>query len=202
MNAGEDQDALGNGNATTDNDEQHENFANKTNEPDFYDPEADARDEAWVQKLRHGKQSDAILSCPLCFTTVCVECQQHDVYENQFRAMFTLNCKYVLLFSCSQCDSAFLLVSSVKLHVLIDTSYTHIYLNIYRIDTSQTVKHSAIGSVTGKRKRNTTSTQTAATEEQNYHPVLCAVCDTEIGVREIDAKNGVFHFYNVVASNS
>lgn len=38
-------------------------------------------------------RSDAILSCPLCFTTLCIDCQQHDKYDNQFRAMFVMNCR-------------------------------------------------------------------------------------------------------------
>ena len=42
---------------------------------------------------RQGRKSDAILSCPGCLTTVCIDCQQHAVFENQFRAMFTMNCR-------------------------------------------------------------------------------------------------------------
>lgn len=32
-----------------------------------------------------GVVSDAQLSCPLCFTTVCLECQRHALYFNQAR---------------------------------------------------------------------------------------------------------------------
>ncbi len=132
-----------------------------TRPPEFYDPEADDKDEAWAQRMRRcggsrgaasrqgcpcrpaawlprmhalvvcscqvvralgsycavpfirnsGKchmspprftcapmfprshRSDAILSCPLCFTTLCIDCQQHDTYDNQFRAMFVMNCR-------------------------------------------------------------------------------------------------------------
>ena len=67
-----------------------------TTPAEFYDPDADAKDEKWVDKLRKGHHSDAILSCPLCFTTVCVDCQQHATNENQFRAMFVMNCRQVL----------------------------------------------------------------------------------------------------------
>eukprot|EP00128_Syssomonas_multiformis_P002099 Colp12_sorted_trinity150504_noHs@23255 len=38
-------------------------------------------------------ETDAILSCPACFTLLCVNCQGHELYMNQFRAMFVLNCK-------------------------------------------------------------------------------------------------------------
>ena len=39
-------------------------------------------------KPRH---SDAILSCPYCFNTVCMDCQQHEKHQDQFRAMFVMN---------------------------------------------------------------------------------------------------------------
>lgn len=61
--------------------------------PDFYDPEADEKNEKWMQKMRKGRQSDAILSCPSCLTTVCIDCQQHATYDNQFRAMLVMNCR-------------------------------------------------------------------------------------------------------------
>lgn len=38
-----------------------------------------------------GVVSDAQLSCPLCFTTVCLECQRHALYFNQFRAVTGIN---------------------------------------------------------------------------------------------------------------
>ena len=37
------------------------------------------------------RTSDAILSCPRCFNTVCMDCQQHERYANQYRAMFVMN---------------------------------------------------------------------------------------------------------------
>lgn len=64
-----------------------------TEPPEFFDPEADDKSEAWVSKLRGGRRSDAILSCPQCFTTLCLECQQHAHQHNQFRAMFVMNCR-------------------------------------------------------------------------------------------------------------
>ncbi len=60
---------------------------------EFYDPDADERDARWAAAQRKGHTSDAVLSCPLCFTTLCLDCQQHARYDNQFRAMFVINCK-------------------------------------------------------------------------------------------------------------
>ncbi|KAL5993413.1 hypothetical protein ACLOJK_014338 [Asimina triloba] len=60
--------------------------------PEFYDPDLDDKDELWVHKKRKGCISDAILSCPACFTTLCLDCQRHEKYVTQFRAMFVVNC--------------------------------------------------------------------------------------------------------------
>ncbi|PRQ37084.1 putative E2F-associated phosphoprotein [Rosa chinensis] len=61
--------------------------------PEFYDSDLDVKDESWVQKKRKGRASDAVLSCPACFTTLCLECQRHEKYVTQYRAVFVVNCK-------------------------------------------------------------------------------------------------------------
>lgn len=51
-----------------------------------------ARPEDWTSErddpLTKPRQSDATLSCPCCFTPLCYDCQRHEVYVNQYRAMF------------------------------------------------------------------------------------------------------------------
>lgn len=62
-------------------------------EPDpLYDPNADDMDERWTAQQRQGRVTDAILSCPACFTTLCIDCQKHATVHTQFRAMFVMNC--------------------------------------------------------------------------------------------------------------
>ncbi|KAJ4973861.1 hypothetical protein NE237_007035 [Protea cynaroides] len=61
--------------------------------PEFYDSDLDEKDELWVNKKRKGRTSDAVLSCPACFTTLCLECQRHEKYVTQYRAIFVVNCK-------------------------------------------------------------------------------------------------------------
>jgi hypothetical protein len=53
----------------------------------------DDADEAWVVQQRGGRSSDAVLSCPGCFTMICMECQQHQKYHTQFRAVTVMNCE-------------------------------------------------------------------------------------------------------------
>lgn len=63
--------------------------------PEVADNDADAKGDARHQGQGQGNRgrggsmdvaSDAQLSCPLCFTTVCLECQRHARYHNQARA--------------------------------------------------------------------------------------------------------------------
>ncbi|KAJ1102997.1 hypothetical protein NDU88_000428 [Pleurodeles waltl] len=82
-----------------------------TNDELLYDPKMDDRDQAWVDAKRRGytssrrqfpgqsqlqpetlPSSDAILNCPACMTTLCLDCQRHESYRTQYRAMFVMNC--------------------------------------------------------------------------------------------------------------
>ncbi|KAF8065639.1 hypothetical protein HT031_003240 [Scenedesmus sp. PABB004] len=59
---------------------------------ELYDPDADDADDAWAAAQRQGRPTDAILSCPGCFATLSIDCQQHAHHKNQYRAMFVTNC--------------------------------------------------------------------------------------------------------------
>ena len=41
----------------------------------MYGSDLDDEDERWVDDRRKGRDSDAILSCPLCFETLCLTCE-------------------------------------------------------------------------------------------------------------------------------
>ena len=91
---------------------RHPNRKKLTDDDLFYDPEADDEDQRWVDDLRlsyaagggggdsrksaarqeNAKRgvralpnSDAVLNCPACFTVLCLDCQRHELYQNQFR---------------------------------------------------------------------------------------------------------------------
>jgi hypothetical protein len=53
-----------------------------------------ARPDDWTSDrndpLTRPRRSDAVLSCPCCFTPLCYDCQRHDVYLSQYRAMVRL----------------------------------------------------------------------------------------------------------------
>ncbi|GAU97310.1 hypothetical protein RvY_08630 [Ramazzottius varieornatus] len=39
-----------------------------------------------------GTHTDAVLNCPCCMISICDDCQRHEIYKQQYRAMFVLNC--------------------------------------------------------------------------------------------------------------
>mmetsp|Transcript_14669 Transcript_14669/g.20842 ORF Transcript_14669/g.20842 Transcript_14669/m.20842 type:complete len:158 (+) Transcript_14669:42-515(+) len=74
----------------------------------LYDNQADMEDERFVNEHYRGSSSgilnsrvqkstkkrfvsDAHLSCPACFDTLCLECQRHQIYANQYRAVMVMN---------------------------------------------------------------------------------------------------------------
>ncbi|XP_015918514.1 E2F-associated phosphoprotein [Parasteatoda tepidariorum] len=77
----------------------------------FYDPNMDDDDEKWINDKRRSyifptKQtssskvkplpnSDAVLNCPACLSLLCLDCQRHDIYKSQYRAMFVTNCTVI-----------------------------------------------------------------------------------------------------------
>uniref|UniRef100_A0A8D0C3I5 E2F associated phosphoprotein n=1 Tax=Salvator merianae TaxID=96440 RepID=A0A8D0C3I5_SALMN len=93
---------------------KHQQRRIPTNDELFYDPEKDKRDQEWVDKRRRGyhsarsaqpqaqqgqlpaiPNSDAVLNCPACMTTLCLDCQRHESYKTQYRAMFVMNCTVI-----------------------------------------------------------------------------------------------------------
>lgn len=92
---------------------KHQQRRIPTNDELFYDPEEDKRDQEWIDKKRREyhnlrstrsqqqvqlpamPSSDAVLNCPACMTTLCFDCQRHESYRTQYRAMFVMNCTVV-----------------------------------------------------------------------------------------------------------
>ncbi|XP_042435488.1 E2F-associated phosphoprotein-like [Zingiber officinale] len=130
-------------------------------EPEFYDSNLDDKDEQWVHNKRKGQTSDAVLSCPACFTTLCLDCQRHERYVTQYRAMFVFNCKII----------------------------TDQILPQANTKQQRNSKHRKIS----------TGSDEGTPNDEIFHPVCCSVCSTEVGVYD---KDEVYHFFNVIPSNS
>ncbi|KAJ2848406.1 hypothetical protein J3B02_003962 [Coemansia erecta] len=77
-----------------DQDNEHKNSVELNEKPDddLYDQDADDLDAQWVAQ-NHPGLTDAVLSCPGCFTQICFVCQHHTNFEGQFRALSVVNCQ-------------------------------------------------------------------------------------------------------------
>jgi hypothetical protein len=132
------------------------------------------QDAKWVAAKRQGRATDAILSCPGCFTTVCMECQQHAVLHTQYRAVFTMNC-------------------SAK-------SEAHIRVPTQRGSGGAS---SGGGGRKRKGPEEGGSSGAGGggvggVDGEVMYPVYCDVCETQVGAQDSDE---VVHFYHVLASN-
>ncbi|CAB3403331.1 unnamed protein product [Caenorhabditis bovis] len=68
----------------------------------FYDDEEDEENEKWVKDRRRedrgddlpgDNEIDGVLSCPGCMIELTRDCQRHEIYKTQYRAMFVSNCR-------------------------------------------------------------------------------------------------------------
>lgn len=155
------------------------------------------------------RTSDAILSCPRCFTTVCMDCQQHDRYANQFRAMFVMNIGVDWTKRITYDDT----VGGLKLDN--DTAATGQEMGGIRIQLENNVNddddnnNNVAPDVIAPEP---TSMSTAATSlregggggggENNttaqYYSVHCGYCQYEVAV--LDMTEEVYYFYACIAS--
>ncbi|XP_053191962.1 E2F-associated phosphoprotein [Scomber japonicus] len=172
-----------------------------TNDELLYDPDKDDRDQAWVDAKRRQysnrkrpagafrsqrnqqsslPSSDAILNCPACMTTLCLDCQRHEKYRTQYRAMFVMNC-------------------TVKQDEVLR----------YKTEEKKKPKNRKRRrrAEEEEKEEGQKEAQTATSLEpapagmdagEVYHPVQCSECSTEVAVFD---KDEVYHFFNILASH-
>ncbi|XP_073683503.1 E2F-associated phosphoprotein [Garra rufa] len=169
-----------------------------TNDELLYDPDEDDRDQAWVDAKRKEYRnqrrlppsanrrnktnalpsSDAVLNCPACMTTLCLDCQRHEKYQTQYRAMFVMNCT-------------------------VDKEEVLRYKTANKRKQNQHRKKARQESTSTETEMESSAGLTDARlagmdEEEIYHPVKCTECSTEVAVYD---KDEVYHFFNILASH-
>nr|XP_046268128.1 E2F-associated phosphoprotein isoform X2 [Scatophagus argus] len=165
-----------------------------TNDELLYDPDEDERDQAWVDakrtQYRYSRKrpsaasrsqprqpqglpsSDAVLNCPACMTTLCLDCQRHEKYRTQYRAMFVMNC-------------------TVKRDEVLRYKA--------QWDRKQRNRKRRKGQKTETPLDETPDPTPAGMDaDEVYHPVQCSECSTEVAVFD---KDEVYHFFNILASH-
>ena len=140
----------------------------------------DKNNEKWMQyhypKLTTSS-TDAILSCPYCFTILSNDCQRHEVYSNQYRAMFVFNCK----------------VTSDIQQYKRKRQWQHRRKNHNNRNHNNNYNNMADINLTEEMMQNL---RLKDEEYEIFYPVKCAVCTTEVGVFD---ENEIYHFYNILA---
>ncbi|KAF9546478.1 hypothetical protein EC957_009691 [Mortierella hygrophila] len=157
----------------------------------LYDPDEDDRDENWlIKKISANRPpgcrpediwTDAILSCPMCLTQLCFDCQQHETYTHQFRAMFVEHCRVV--------ENERLRFPNVP-----KKANNH----------NKSKKASKSGSSLSTSLQGSTAAQSEVQEfkpsvyddqDAVYNPVVCEICNTKVALMDQDE---VFHFFNII----
>ncbi|GAX78731.1 hypothetical protein CEUSTIGMA_g6168.t1 [Chlamydomonas eustigma] len=163
-------------------------------EDEFFDEGLDEKDELWVAKQRQGRVSDAILSCPGCFTMLTADCQQHQHHHNQYRAMLVVNCEVDDKYALKETRS-----SSNKDRTRKSKPTEEQQKSVEAEDAAK----GAAGPGNDKMIRSNHGSQGIPNcledSTELFYAVRCAVCRTEVGVRDSDE---VYHFFHVFPSNA
>ncbi|KAG0348095.1 hypothetical protein BG004_006070 [Podila humilis] len=148
----------------------------------LYDPDEDDRDENWlIKKIAENRPpgckpediwTDAILACPMCLTQLCYDCQRHEIYVHQYRAMFVEHCK------------------TIETEIL-----------RFAVEKKKRGKKAAESAETPSSSSGISEPEFRPSEydepEAVYHPVVCEVCNTKVALIDGDE---VYHFFNVIPS--
>jgi hypothetical protein len=146
----------------------------------------------WVTKqvmALKPRSSDAVLSCPCCFELVCMDCQEHERYQNQYRAMFVMNIgvhwdRRLVYDEASQELTPF---SSPQSPSTTPSTTSP--------DMNPIPNHDDTGTAANNSKHNA-----AATGPEIYYSVYCNNCQTEVAA--LDMTDEVYYFYGCLASSS
>ncbi len=158
------------------------------------------------KQTTHCPCSDAVLNCPACMTTLCLDCQRYG------HVHFILHCEHLWRLFLNK-------FFSIRRHEKYQTQYRAMFVMNCTINKEEALRYKTAY----KRKQNrcrkkarleTTSTSTEAEmessagltdarlagmdEEAIYHPVKCTECSTEVAVYD---KDEVYHFFNILASH-
>lgn len=125
-------------------------------------------------KPRH---SDAVLQCPCCFEIICMDCQQHDKYADQFRAMFVMN------------------IAVHWDHVL---KFDPVVQGLVRCTAASDNKPMLSDDTSSSSDNHASKAKIPDDDKEHYYQTVCAHCQTQVAA--LDMKDEVYHFYGCLAS--
>ena len=136
------------------------------------------------------RTSDAILSCPRCFNIVCMDCQQHEKYANQWRAMFVMNIgvdwNKTMIYD-EHIGGLKLATASGERRTDNDT-------------TMQEIDNANGGDTSGPDKipHHDFEQHDDNDKGELYYSVQCSYCHWEVAA--LDMKDEIYHFYGCIPS--
>jgi len=131
-------------------------------------------------KMLKPRGSDAVLSCPCCFNIVCMDCQRHQRYLNQFRAMFVMGITV---------DWQSRLIYDEDQRILVPKPQQSHPNNQIPLDTGHELND--IGEIVHEDRLQY--------KEGEYFPVLCGNCRTQVAA--LDMIEEVYHFHGCLESS-
>jgi hypothetical protein len=144
------------------------------------------------------RNSDAVLSCPCCFNIVCMDCQRHTRYPNQFRAIFvmgiTVDWHKVLVYDAVHQALVSKSDFSPEHHAHHDgPTRRAVEQENEQIDDPQSLSWLEQPVVS-------TAWRPPTTKEGEYFAVECASCGTQVAA--LDMGKEVYHFHGCLVSSA
>lgn len=143
-------------------------------------------------KILKPRNSDGILSCPCCFQIVCMDCQKHETYSNQFRAMFVMNIGVDW---------------DVTVSTTTGTNHNHRSRSQHQHQQQQqgNPSNGNNDNISGTNNTSLNNKPIIPTDEECkkadddiYYSVYCNNCRTQVAA--LDMRDEVYHFFGCIVS--
>jgi len=139
------------------------------------------------------RNSDAVLSCPCCFNIVCMDCQEHETYKNQFRAMFVMNI-YVDWTELRWSEDDGCLIPK-KSTTIPENKVPH-----FEEEDERNFVHSE-NAEQSKKKNDPLSLQDPdSNPDDAFHSVHCLQCQTQVAF--LNMTDEVYHFVDCITTSA
>jgi hypothetical protein len=158
------------------------------------------------------RSSDAVLSCPCCFNIVCMDCQKHKRYPNQYRAMFVMGVvvdwNNILVYD----DTHRVLVPKVVYqeeegddeeqgeHHEQNQQQQHSTSSFEGAEVERSLQLDESQTTSIKQKQNSNHNNFLRAKCGEYYSVECSTCRTQVAA--LDMTDEVYHFHGCLESSS
>jgi hypothetical protein len=151
--------------------------------------------------------TDAVLSCPCCFNIVCMDCQRHSKYANQFRAIFVMGIAvhwHKILVYDQRHQALVPKVQQQLEHSLQDNDSnppTQRHHPVPHEEEDGKIEHEATLSLSWLDEpiHSPSTIKPPKTKEGEYFAVECANYQTQVSV--LDMMEEVYHFHGCLESS-